>query len=112
LVSCSGLFHVSGSIDHLPTKDVCFRTTEVTPGTSSLTVERNVLEAVDPRLLVLRVIHLLRGISLHRLGVLKYATAAVGRRHESREASTDHAFAKVAGDVGHTVDRSAVLALG
>jgi hypothetical protein len=72
-----------------------------------------VLEAVDPRLLELRVVRLLVNIgALHRLGVLEQAAAAVGRRHEARETAADGAFATQAGDIGHARDRSAVLAFG
>lgn len=70
------------------------------------------LEAVDPRLVVLRLVHFLVIGSLHRLGVLEYAAAAVGGWHESGETTADVALAKLAGDIGHAGDRGAVPALG
>jgi hypothetical protein len=71
-----------------------------------------VLEAVDPRLIVLRVIHFLVIGSLHRLGVLEYAAGAVGRWHEAGETTANGAFAKLAEDIGHAGDGGAVLAFG
>lgn len=79
---------------------------------SSQALERNVLEAVDLRVVVhLHVVFGLR-ILVRVFEGAAYAAAAVERGDESVQATADGTSATQTGNIGHAGDRSTVLALG
>ena len=74
---------------------------------SSVPSEGNILESINPRRHVLRIIKLRL-----RSGVFADAACAVKRGHVSRQAAADDALARQTGNIGNARKRRAVLANG